>query len=92
MPYRTKVAEKIRSAEATDGKRLGLEAMRLDFPVTQIARATGATRQTVYNWFVGKPIAPYYAERVTKMLQILKGADTAEKAWRETCLQFSIHA
>ena len=70
--------------------KLGREAIRIDFSVTRIVKATGATRQTIYNWFAGKPVAPYYADRVRTLLNILVSADTAENAWRKACSKFDL--
>jgi hypothetical protein len=66
------------------------EATRLKISVIRIAKATGATRQTVYNWFTGSPVAPYYRDRVAAVIDILKEAQTAEQAWRKACNQFGI--
>jgi DNA-binding transcriptional regulator YiaG len=35
------------------GVRLGRVCIKLDVPVTVVAKMMGVTRQTVYNWFVG---------------------------------------
>jgi hypothetical protein len=91
MPYKPDFISTMSTVESqTDGANLGREAIRLDFSVTRIVTATGATRQTIYNWFAGKPIAPYYAERVRTLLNILVSADTAENAWRKACSKFDL--
>jgi hypothetical protein len=92
MAYRPDLVSSIQKNANTDGNKLGRQAVRLDFSVIRIAKATGATRQTVYNWFLGKPVAPYYVSRVTELLDILSSADTAEHAWRDTCLKFNLKA
>jgi hypothetical protein len=92
MAYRPDLVSSIQKNANTDGNKLGRQAVRLDFSVIRIAKATGATRQTVYNWFLGKPVAPYYVSRVTELLDILSSADTAEHAWRDTCLKFDLKA
>lgn len=71
-------------------QELHKETLRLKISVIRIAKATGATRQTVYNWFVGSPVAPYYRGRVAEVIEILKGAQTAEQAWRKACSRFDI--
>lgn len=53
--------------------------------------ATGATRQTVYNWFSNGQVAPFYRARVAALLDILKKADTAEQAWRKACSHFNLN-
>lgn len=90
MAYSNKFVSDVKNTALTEGNKLGRHAIRLNFPVIKIAKATGATRQTVYNWFLGKPIAPYYAERVGRLFEILSSAETAEHAWRETCLKFDL--
>ena len=92
MAYTPDLISSIQKNAQTDGNKLGRHAVRLDFSVIRIAKATGATRQTVYNWFLGRPVAPYYVSRVTKLLAILSSADTAEHAWRDTCLKFDLKA
>ena len=54
MPYSHAVTDRIMKAPKTLGNQLGRYAVHLDVPVTLVAGATGATRQTVYNWFAGK--------------------------------------
>ena len=71
-------------------EELRKEMARLKISVIRVAKATGATRQTVYNWFVGSPVAPYYRGRVAEVIEILKSAQTAEQAWRKACIQFEI--
>ena len=91
MAYKTDHTSKI-PAYALDsrGAVLAKHALRLGFEVAKIALATGATRQSVYNWFKGKQIAPYYATHVETLTEILKNADTAENAWRKVCLKFDL--
>ena len=55
----------------------------MDFPVTKIAQYTGATRQTVYNWFSGTDVTPAYRERVSALLRILQSSKTVEEAMRK---------
>lgn len=90
MAYSPDLISNIQKNAQTEGNRLGRHAVRLNFSVIRIAKATGATRQTVYNWFFGKPVAPYYVPRVTELLGILSSAETAEHAWREACLKFDL--
>lgn len=71
-------------------EELRKETARLKISVIRVAKATGATRQTVYNWFVGSPVAPYYRSRVADVIEILKDAQTAEQAWRKACSRFNI--
>lgn len=90
MAYATALISSTQKAPQSEGNKLGRQAIRLNFSVIRIAKATGATRQTVYNWFVGRPIAPYYTPRVTALIEILSSADTAEHAWRKVCSKFAL--
>lgn len=72
------------------GVVLKREADRLEFSVIRISKATGATRQTVYNWFDKSPVAPYYRDKVVALLDIMTDAQTAEQAWRKACSQFQL--
>jgi hypothetical protein len=90
MAYTTKIIKDITSAQKTEGNMLGRHALRIGFSVIRVAKATGATRQSVYNWFVGKPIAPYYKAHVDALLKVLTASDTSEQAWRETCKRFNL--
>jgi hypothetical protein len=67
-----------------------MQALRLDFSVPRIAKSVGATRQTVYNWFGGGPVAPYYRDKVQTLVGILTDSQTAEQAWREACKRFQL--
>lgn len=83
MPYSDKIRETISRAPKTLGNQLGRWAVHLDLPVIKIADYTGATRQTVYNWFSGTDVTPAYRERVTQLLSILRTCTTAEEALRK---------
>lgn len=45
-------------ARPRDGQKLGLKLARFciahDIPISRIAKRFGVSRQTVYNWFLGK--------------------------------------
>jgi hypothetical protein len=56
MSYSPQVISAVKKAPKTLGNQLGRWAIHLDFPVIEIAKYTGATRQTVYNWFIGRSI------------------------------------
>lgn len=83
MPYSDTVKQSVASAPKTVGNQLGRWAVHLDFPVMAISRYTGATRQTVYNWFSGKEVTNAYKERVKSMLNILQTSKTIEEALRK---------
>jgi hypothetical protein len=90
MAYTSKYRERVFNAKPLLGNKLGRFAISLDFSVLRIAAATGATRQTIYNWFTGSPVAPYYKSAVQVLLSILIKSKTAEEAWRDTCKEFNI--
>jgi hypothetical protein len=92
MQYKIAIRKKIDAAPSGLGKTLGKEAVRLGFPVLRISKATGATRQTIYNWFFSGTIAPYYKDNASKVLGLLKEAETAEKAWGAICVHFQLKA
>lgn len=83
MPYSDKLKETTARAPKTLGNQLGRWAIHLDLPVIKIAEYTGATRQTVYNWFSGTDVTPAYRERVTQLLSILRTCTTADEALRK---------
>jgi len=76
-------ASKAATAPKTLGNQLGRWAIHLDFPVIQISQYTGATRQTIYNWFSGTDVTPAYRDRVKSLLNILQTSTTAEEALRK---------
>lgn len=90
MAYSEKLRERVEKAPRTLGNQLGRWAMHHELPATKIAMATGATRQTVYNWFTGTAVIPAYRDKVSDTLKILINAQSGEDAWRALCQQFNI--
>jgi hypothetical protein len=86
MPYSDKIKSTTAKAPKTLGNQLGRWAVHLDYPVIHIANFTGATRQSIYNWFGGAEVSPAYRERVKQLLDILQTCNTAEEAMRK-CLK-----
>ena len=72
MAYSDEIKEKTKKAPKTLGNQLGRWAIHLDFPVIEVAKFTGATRQTVYNWFSGTEVTNAYRMRVQSLLNILQ--------------------
>lgn len=64
--------------------------MHHDVPVTLLAKATGASRQTVYNWFNGGEVLQPYKAAVTSLVNIMKAAVSTEDARRKICQAFSL--
>jgi transcriptional regulator with XRE-family HTH domain len=52
--YTRYLIEANREAPVTLGVQLGRWAIRNNVPVSQVAKRFGVSRQTVYNWFIGK--------------------------------------
>ncbi len=90
MPYSPKIIDSVKSSPKTLGNQLGRWAVYLDFPVTKIAQITGASRQTVYNWFEGGEVFVAYRPAVTDLLTILQSSPTADDAWRKACKAFNL--
>jgi hypothetical protein len=83
MAYSDDIRRTTKAAPKTLGNQLGRWAIHLDFPVIQIAKFTGATRQTVYNWFSGTDVTPAYRMSVQSLLNILQSSQTSEEAMRK---------
>jgi hypothetical protein len=92
MAYQDSIRDAIRKAPKTLGNQLGRWAVHHDFSVLRVAQATGATRQTIYNWMLGGQVTASYRERVKVLLEILRAAPNAEQAWRKICQRFQIKA
>jgi len=90
MPYREELRQEIKQAPKTLGNQLGRWAVHLDFSIARIAKSTGATRQTAYNWVTGGLVSPAYRDRVRVLLETLRASTTAEQAWRKICQQLNI--
>jgi hypothetical protein len=90
MAYSPQIIDTVKKAPKTLGNQLGRWAVHLDFPVTKIAMATGASRQSVYNWFAGGEVFVAYRPVVEALLSILKTSPNADVAWRSTCKTFDL--
>jgi len=90
MAYAQKIKGSIETSPKTLGNVLGRWAVHLDFPVTKIAKSTGATRQTVYNWFYGGEVAPAYRGVVQSLVDIMQTASSAEDVWRKLCKHLNL--
>lgn len=80
MAYSETIKQSTSLATKTLGNQLGRWAIKLNFPVIQISKYTGATRQTVYNWFNGTEVTPSYRTSVMNLLRILQTSKTIEEA------------
>ena len=90
MAYSQQIKDTVKKAPKTLGNQLGRWAIYLDFSVVRVSKALGVTRQTVYNWFVGKDIFPAYQDRAEVLLKILQSSPTADDAWRKICKLYNL--
>jgi len=90
MPYSTTTIFTISRGPRNLGNTLGRLAVAIDFSVLRIAKATGATRQTVYNWMNGGEVLTPYRPRVEEIINILRASRSAEEAWKESCSKFGL--
>jgi hypothetical protein len=89
MTYSVKTIHTVKNGNHSLGNRLGREAVLLDFSVIRVSKLTGATRQTVYNWFIGGEVIAPYRATVEKLLDILQNSPTADSAWTRACQEFN---
>jgi hypothetical protein len=86
MPYRPELIAQIKSAPAGAlGSRLGRWAVYHDISAQRIAYATGATRQSVYNWMRGGEILQAYRPAVERLIEIMQRSGAAEDTWSKIC-------
>jgi len=90
MAYSPQIIEGVKLAPKTLGNQLGRWAIHIDFPVTKVAKATGASRQSVYNWFNGGEVFVAYRPAVQSLVNILKTSPNADEAWRKSCKAFNL--
>lgn len=90
MPYSPTTIYTVKKGPRTLGNKLGRLAVDIDFSVSRISQATGASRQTVYNWMSGNEVLTPYRPAVEKLINILQTAKTAEDAWRKVCQDFNL--
>lgn len=91
MSYSVKTVNAVKAAPKTLGNQLGRWAVHLDFSVVRIAKITGASRQTVYNWITGRnTVLGPYRPGVERLLSILMKSPDNESAWSKACQEFNI--
>lgn len=90
MPYSEKTIYAVKKGPRTLGNTLGRLAVDLDFSVQRVAKATGATRQTVYNWMAGGEVLSPYRPAVERLIEIFQHARTADLAWETICQEFNL--
>lgn len=90
MPYHIDFVEKVKTQPSSLGTTLGRWAIFLDLPVSKIATAVGATRQSVYNWMKGGEVFAGYRPAVSQAIDCMKDSKTAEEAWKKMCVEFKL--
>jgi len=91
MAYSPQVISAVKKAPKTLGNQLGRWAVHHDFSAIKITKATGASRQSVYNWFNGGEVFVAYRPAVEALLKILQSSGTGEEAWKKTCKAFNLN-
>ena len=80
MTYRQRTKDLVKASPLTLGSRLGRRSVYLDISVQEMAKLTGATRKTIYNWWVGGYVIPAYRQRITRVYEIFKAASDRDEA------------
>ena len=90
MAYSNALKKVVGKAPKTLGNQLGRWAISLDLSVIKVSKATGATRQTIYNWYAGGVVTYAYRKNVRALLDILRTSQNEEQVWRKTCQHFDL--
>ena len=70
--YSPTIKQRVKSGPNTIGIQLARLAVKHDYSVVEIATMTGASRQTVYNWYAGHKVSNAYAAHVRKLIEHIK--------------------
>ena len=90
MAYRQHTRDLVKASPITLGSRLGRRAIYLGVSVSDLAKITGATRKTCYNWIFGGFVIPAYRARVGELYEILKTSPTHDEALKRACKVFNV--
>lgn len=90
MGYSFNTIEMVNKAPKTLGTQVARAAIRINFPVTKVAKITGASRQTIYNWFTGGGVLNAYKQRMEALVDILENSNNEEEAWSKACTTFNL--
>jgi hypothetical protein len=71
MSYHTNTRVALQAAPNTLGVRLGRAAVRKGLSVSHISAEIGASRATVYSWFLGGRVSNAYHGPVERLLKSL---------------------
>lgn len=93
MPYSSQFIARIKAKPPTElGTMLALWAIYHEISVAKLAKATGATRQSIYNWMNGAGVLKVYEDRLKRLLLCMQSSKTSEDAWRKICQEFNLRA
>lgn len=70
--YSTTVRQRVRTGGQSPGLQLARLAVKHGYSVAEIATMTGASRQTVYNWYAGHKVSNAYIQHVRKLIEHIK--------------------
>lgn len=90
MAYSAQVVLAVKKAPKTLGNQLGRWAVHHNFSAIRVAKVTGATRQSVYNWFHGGEVFVAYRTPVQSLIKILQSSGSADDAWRKACRMYDL--
>lgn len=71
MSYHTNTRVALQSAPNTLGVRLGRVAVRKGLSVSYLSAKIGASRATIYQWFLGSSVSNAYRRPVEQLLKEL---------------------
>lgn len=70
--YSTTVRQRVRTGAQSPGLQLARLAIKHSYSVVDIATMSGASRQTVYNWYAGHKVSNAYIQHVRKLIEHIK--------------------
>jgi transposase-like protein len=68
-----------------EGSMFVLNALNFGLSITQIAKAVGVSRQTVYNWMRGGKVLNICKRPMNVTTEIIKSSITPDEAWSKIC-------
>ena len=90
MSYQPSFIAKVKAQPLSLGTRLGRWAVFLGVPAQKIARAVGATRQSIYNWMKGGEVFVAYRPAVERVIVCMQASKNGEEAWTKICREFNL--
>ena len=91
MSYTSNFIARVKKQPTTQiGTRLALWAIYHDISAVKLAKAIGATRQSVYNWMRGAGVLHVYEDRIQRLLFCMQNSKTSDEAWKKICKEFNL--